>query len=630
MVNRATLHRHRFVLVLGVALLSCISVILLRELGHLEKLELAAYDRLVEERRTPEADDRIVLMLESEMDLQRLGHPLSDDVLARLLERILDADPIAVVVDKYRDIPVPPGSERLHDVLSRSDRVVWVGKRAGARSPAVLPPPALRGTPRAACDDIVVDGDGMVRRLLLYVDDGNGTCHSLAFAAARLALEVEGMKAGFDLSGALVIGRNRLLPIERGDGPFAAADTGGFQLPMNYAARPIESVSFSDALRGQVPVAKLQRKIVFVGSAAESLRDFFTVPIAERPDAERIPGVELHALATATLLAAATGTHDGIRLLPRAWTWAAICVVAGLTAVAILCIRRWSIAVLMVAGTMLLVVGASLAMGRSGLVMPFPPPLLAAALPALLASIARVWIEAAERAEMLALFGRQVSREIADAMWNLRDAFYRDGRVSTQELRATVLFVDVRSFTSVTERLGPRMVSWLNRGLSTMTEAVMRNRGVVTRFVGDQIMAVFGVPVPRTAEEEIRSDARRAVEAALEIRDRLTALNSEFKSEGLPEFRVRIGLSSGTVTQGAVGSTDRFEFTVLGDVVNTAARLESYADSDDGSHARILISAATYGLCTQCIDCELLGSLALKGKDSQVTVFRVNGRAAEG
>src|SRR6185295_16563791 len=139
-------------------------------------------------------------------------------------------------------------------------------------------------------------------------------------------------------------------------------------------------------------------------------------------------------------------------------------------------------------------------------------------------------------------------------------------------------------FTTVFEQLpAERAVPWLNRGLATMTDAIMRHEGVVARFIGDSIMAVFGAPVPRQSEAQVARDARSALDAALALQAALEALNHEFSAESLPQMRVRVGINTGSMTQCSVGTDRRMEFTLLGDAVNTASRLESYTMPDDGT-----------------------------------------------
>jgi class 3 adenylate cyclase len=189
---------------------------------------------------------------------------------------------------------------------------------------------------------------------------------------------------------------------------------------------------------------------------------------------------------------------------------------------------------------------------------------------------------------------------------------------------ATVLFVDIRGFTSVFEQLSAeRAVPWLNRGLAEMTEEIMRRNGVVARFIGDSIMAVFGAPVPRATDEELAADAYNAICAALALGPTLDDLNREFSAQGLPPIRVRVGINTGTMTQCSVGTYRRMEFTVLGDAVNTASRLESYVMEDDGATVRVLIGERTMQLAGERFVTRAVGSIALKGKGVPVTLTQV-------
>jgi len=627
-VGRAIHAWPKWAAALAVALASFALAVFLREAGALEKLELGAYDHFLATRATGTSDDRIGVILETEADLQRYGHPLPDEVLATLLERILAVSPLAVAMDKYRDIPVAPGSERLAALLAKNDRVFWVRKLGDERNASVKAPRGVEGTPFAACGDVVADADGRVRRQLAYVDDGQGPCYSLGFAAARRVLEAGKVKVGFDKAGDLLVGARRFSPLDPGDGPYATADMAGFQLPVEYGAAP-RVATLSDVLDGRFPAEAFRGRAVFFGSSAESLRDFFPVPVAARGDG-LMNGVEVHAQAAASLLRAALGTQPPLRLAER-WSAYILAAIAALAVGAgLIATVSWSSAAIVTAAAALACYVVSRIAIGDGLFLSCVPALAAVGIAGFLGFAMRARREQAERGEMLGLFSRQVSKEVADAIWAERELFYRDGHIPTRELVATVFFLDIRSFTTVTEKLGAGTVPWLNRGLGAMTDIVLRNRGVVTRFVGDQIMAVYGVPVPRADDATIRRDARSAVQTAIEIGQRLDAVNVENTAEGLPPIRVRIGINTGNVTQGAVGSSLRFEFTVLGDAVNTAARLESYATEDDGASARVLIGESTYRLCGEHFRCEPLGALNLKGKVETVNVYRVHGVATEG
>ena len=136
-------------------------------------------------------------------------------------------------------------------------------------------------------------------------------------------------------------------------------------------------------------------------------------------------------------------------------------------------------------------------------------------------------------------------------------------------------------------------------------------------------MAVFGVPIPRVVGGDLSSDAAHTIDAGLDIGRKLAALNLEFANEDLPAVRVRVGIYSGEVVQAGLGSEDRFEFTVLGDVVNIASRLESFTTEDDGATARVLIGESTKNLVEGNFRIEPLGEIPLKGKTVMINVFRV-------
>ena len=145
-------------------------------------------------------------------------------------------------------------------------------------------------------------------------------------------------------------------------------------------------------------------------------------------------------------------------------------------------------------------------------------------------------------------------------------------------------------------------------------------------------MAVFGVPLARTSEEEIRQDARNAVLCALDMRKKLQELNARWTERGLPMCGMRIGIHTGFLVAGSLGSSDRQEYTVIGDSVNTASRLESFdkswADPETlATHCRVLISEATLALVEGEFAISRVGTMALKNKNEPVTIYSVTGKA---
>src|SRR6185503_5245719 len=230
------------------------------------------------------------------------------------------------------------------------------------------------------------------------------------------------------------------------------------------------------------------------------------------------------------------------------------------------------------------------------------------------------------------LFSKHVSKEIASALWEQREQFLEGGRPRPQQLTATVLCVDIRGFTTISERLDPvTLISWLNQYMETMARQVSRHDGIVNKYIGDAIMALFGVPLARKSEAELAQDAVNAVNCALSMERWLRRLNRQSAAQGLPAIAIRAGIHTGPLVAGSLGSTDRMEYTVIGDTVNTAFRLESYdktfATPDAASRAgRILIGEETCRLIGDHFEVQNIGEVELKGKEEVITAYRVIGR----
>jgi adenylate cyclase len=213
--------------------------------------------------------------------------------------------------------------------------------------------------------------------------------------------------------------------------------------------------------------------------------------------------------------------------------------------------------------------------------------------------------------------GRFLSPQVASRILAASDT--QAGELGAPEVReVTVLFADISGFTSMSERMAPSAVArLLNDYLSRMTDVIFKYEGTLDKFIGDAIMAVFGAPL------DMPDHAQRAISAALEMQVRLAEWNAERK-EG-PAFNVRIGINSGKAVAGEIGSVNKKEYTVLGDTVNTASRLESSV-ARPGS---VVVGQQTLALVEGRFDFRPLGSFSLKGKEKEVLVYEVIGSIQE-
>jgi adenylate cyclase len=199
---------------------------------------------------------------------------------------------------------------------------------------------------------------------------------------------------------------------------------------------------------------------------------------------------------------------------------------------------------------------------------------------------------------------------------------------------ATVLFADVRGSTALGEKLEPLVyMEWVNEFMDAMAGEVLAHGGIVDDYYGDGLKADFGVPVPRTSEDEIAADAVAAVRCALALEAALAGLNARWLERGKPAGAMRVGICTGVAVAGSIGSRDRLKYTVTGDLVNTAARLESLDASGHDFAARpcrILIAEPTRARLGDAFETRILGEFALRGREGAVRVHEVLGRAASG
>src|SRR3989449_574928 len=208
-------------------------------------------------------------------------------------------------------------------------------------------------------------------------------------------------------------------------------------------------------------------------------------------------------------------------------------------------------------------------------------------------------------------FSRYVAREVVEEVLKDPDSLHLKG----ERREVTILFCDIRGFTTMSEHLDPeRVVSLLNDFYTVMIDITFKHDGTLDKFLGDGVMAVFGAPIYHP------DHALRAVRTALAMQAGMRELSARRAAEGKPALAVGIGVNAGTAVAGNVGTETRMEYTVIGDNVNLASRLESYAKP-----GQILITSTTYGIVRYGIEARRLGPMRLRGKEDEVEVYEVIG-----
>lgn len=609
-----------------------------QQLRVFEMLELAIYDWTLRLRvEEPIGDTRVVQILATEEDLNRLGWPLTDEVVTKVLSAALASSPKVVGLDVYREQPRPPGHEQLLALMKERQEIYAVYKFASSKRNMVPPPAVLEEAGRAGFADWVVDADGTVRQGLLFLSRDGESRHSFAFLLGLEYLYSLGItpEADPDNPQYLRIGKTTLPPLAPDAGGYTGHNPGGYRFLLDFKGgeNPFATYSYLDLLEGRIPPEKIKGRIVVIGTGADSVKDQFLSPFNRGGDSEHpfIFGPTLHAHSVNQILRMALEGSGRIDAVEQVWEllWVALGVFAGLV----------------VGRTPFRPAAFILRTGIFGALPLFIQlvlihfyiwlPSLVTTVGFFLASVFATALasqhEHRQTRLLKALFDKSVSPAVAEEILANRGQVVGEGKIRTQNLTATVLFTDLANFTPVAEKMEPEsLMNWLNEYMGTMAEEVMNHGGVVDKYIGDAIMALFGVPMARTTQGEIEQDVINAVSCALSMGRALEEeLIPEWRRRGLPEIGMRVGIHTGKLVAGGLGHQDRMDYTVIGDAVNVAARLESLKPGEGisiiPSVCRILVSEAALDCLQDKFITSPVGQIILKGRSVTLAVHQVRG-----
>src|SRR6185295_16358509 len=349
--------------------------------------------------------------------------------------------------------------------------------------------------------------------------------------------------------------------------------------------------------------ALFRDRIVFVGTTASGLFDVFETPFANG----RMPGINIHAAVADDVLS--NRSIEQARIAVRVAT---VMAMALLTAFAAVMLPAWWAAAAAAIAVAIFAWGASRAFA-GGYWINLTQPVLASSF-ALFGGVAyQYFVEGREKRQMKKLFGQYVSRDVfAELVADPSRA-----RLGGHRRQMTVLFSDIRGFTTLTERGEPEaIVAMLNEYFTRMVTIVFRHQGTIDKFVGDMVMALFGAPLDDAAHAE------HAVEAALDMVDALHELNARWQAQGREQLG--IGIGTGPMIAGNIGSEAIMSYTVIGDAVNLGSRLESL-NKQYGT--RIIISQTTRAALDGRYLIRPRGEVVVKGKSEPVAIFELTGRS---
>lgn len=446
-----------------------------------------------------------------------------------------------------------------------------------------------------------VDDDGVVRRVPMLYEFEGAHYEGLSLAMARAVIGDVPLQPGFAPpgwgSGGSYAGLEwlrlgeRMIPVD--ERVRALVPYRGMQGSFPY-------VSAADVIHGRADPALLEGRIVLVGTTAPGLLDLRSTPVQSA-----YPGVEIHANLISGILSQTLKERPAyIRGAEFVLVlFLGLLMALGLPALTPL----W--ATLATLGLALATVSFNLLVWSSGnLVLP-----IAASMVLMLALFVvnmsyGYFIETRGKRQLTGLFGQYVPPELVDEM--ARDPESYSLEAASREM--TVLFSDVRGFTTISEGLSAKdLAQLMNEFLTPMTQVIHRHRGTIDKYMGDAIMAFWGAPVEDPAH------ARHALHAAMEMLEALERLQPQFKARGWPELHIGIGINTGVMSVGNMGSEFRMAYTVMGDEVNLGSRLEGLTKT---YRVALIVSESTMRYCPEFAYREL-DRVRVKGKDKPVAIY---------
>ena len=640
------------------------------DVGIIGQLDNIIYDARLVLTMPRGVDDRVVILDIDEKSLQELGHwPWSRDLLARLIDKLFDQYQVAVVgfdvvfaeadyssgirvLDQFaggefKEIPAfQQAYQRMRPQLdndglfakSMKGRPVVLGyylsNERGAHRIAAIPDPVLpKGTfagrniaftswvgyggnlqefqksaANAGHFNPFTDPDGVVRRVPMIAEFDGAYYEALSLAVVRTLLGFPKVEPGYPSGGALQGGYSGLEWLRAGPLTIPVDESVSALVPYRGGRYSFPYVSISDVLADRVKPEQLKGKIALVGASASGLLDLRATPVASV-----YAGVEVHAnmiagildrkipqkppymLGAEVLLLVGIGVLLSFLIPLLSAVWATLSSTIAFAAVSGLSILVWTEAhTVLPLATSILMIGALYTMNMAY----------------------GYFVESRSKRQFAELFGQYVPPELVDKMAQDPEKYSMEGKEET----LTVLFSDVRGFTSISESLSAKdLTLYINDYLTAMSLVIRGQGGTLDKYIGDAIMAFWGAPVEDAAH------ARNGVVTMLAMQKRAGELSEEFKAKGWPAFKIGIGVNSGRMRVGDMGSKLRKAYTVMGDPVNLGSRLEGITKQYGLS---MLVGDETRKLVKEVVFREV-DMVRVKGKDEAVAIYEPLGMTGE-
>ena len=604
----------KIVVPLGIVLLCSIAAVLLMQLPFFHTLEHKTIDWRIRFRSPDKSfgkDVMVILLDEAVMDQFPCRSPVPRGMLARLIQIADQGGARLIGLDVFlKNLTSEDKDNELLLAIKKSGKVVLVSalREEDGRYWLDLPHETFLNAASATgvADFPINPIDQRIRELHVYYEVEGKTVPALS---SSLFLIDQGEE----------VKPSKLVGMERFSEKWPSMNLDSLnRIFINYQGPPafsnpdtniIKTLPASAVLTGLIPKAWFKNRFVLIGAGYTDNTDSFRTPFYSRLyDYAMTPGVEIHANALATILDGKT-----ITTLPAAVSFMIIL----LFSLALLLVERWFNAILSAIALATLFSGYSVLcfifFERTNLILPMIPLLTGLILTFISITVYRTLTEGRQKRWIKKTFQMYLSPEFVNILLKRPDLLSLGG----EEKELTVLFSDLEGFTSLSEIMPPSdLVSLLNEYLDGMTQIIFDHGGTLDKYEGDAVMAFWGAPL------EDNEHAPKAVTAALEMSRFSDSLSLKFQGQGRPAIKTRFGLNTGRVIVGNIGSQKRFDYTIIGDEVNLASRLEG-ANKQYGTN--LLISHSTCTLVRDLFMVRELDNLRVKGKKRPVKVYEVLG-----
>lgn len=664
------LHIKRSVISVAVLLVFLIHASEIINIPFVEKTESLLYDERIKINLQDDVDPRIVIVDIDEQSLAALGRwPWGRDVVAKIVDNLFDHYKITLLgfdvvfaeqdnssglsvlenlaQQEFKNIPefqvkladIRPRLER-DSLLAKSfkDRAIVLGysEKDSDGSTGLLPDPVLqlsdigyRNIPFQEVNAFSanlpvlqqqassagffserhsVDRDGIRRRVPLLQSYEGALYEALSLAMVRAMLGLPPLELFISTPDEENLENHGLESISFAGFSIPVDEYANALIPFRGKAGSFPYISAVDVITKKVPVSSLEDAIVLVGTTAPGLLDLRSTPVAQV-----YPGVEIHANMIAGIL------DQNIKHKPAYTRGVEIVTLFIIFGLMIYYLPRFSPVAVVVATMALLAATVGLNLyfwTQLNVVVPLGSSLLLIAILFVIHIIYGFFLENRTKRHIAQMFGQYIPKKLVDEMVETNESFGLKG----ESREMSVLFSDVRGFTTISEGLEPEeLTKLMNSILTPLTAVIHTHRGTIDKYMGDAIMAFWGAPI------HDENHASHAVLAGMEMIEKIRLLQHDFKQRGWPEIKIGVGINTGIMNVGNMGSEFRMAYTILGDAVNLGSRLEGITKQYG---VDILVGETTKQQCPGIIFVEV-DRVRVKGKDQPVTIYTPVGNEAD-